>query len=266
MNRRQLGFVILLNAILTVLISSCVFWFVERRRPDPEELAASRIPQTQAVAASTLRSTGGNNNDVSTTSNNGIISQPSESAADEPQAAPSNNSSGGDIYIIQPGDSLTGIASKFGVTTNQLLNINNLDNPDFVFVGQRLILPSGTVPRNALQPSAANNQPSPAITGSMEVTAVNSVGIIDAETVLVVNESDAAFNLQGWTLGREGGPFYTFGNLPVFPGGSVRVHTRTGNDTSIDLYWGQPASVWASGSTVRLTDVQGELVHTFTIQ
>jgi len=48
MNRRQLGFVILLNAIFTVLISSCVFWIVESRRPDPEELAIGRAPQTQS--------------------------------------------------------------------------------------------------------------------------------------------------------------------------------------------------------------------------
>jgi len=212
------------------------------------------------MAASTLN-TSDNNNDAQTTSNGGIVSQPSEPEEDVSQTVSSNNSSGGEVYIIQPGDSLSGVASKFGITINQLLNINNLDNPDFVFVGQRLILPSGTIPQNALQPSAANNQPSPVINGSMEVAAVNDVGAIDAETVLVVNESDAAFNLQGWTLGREGGPFYTFGNLPVFPGGSVRVHTRAGNDTSIDLYWGQPSSVWAAGGTVRLTDVQGELVH-----
>ena len=61
----------------------------------------------------------------------------------------------------------------------------------------------------------------------------------------MVNDSDQAFTLQGWQLERVDGPAYTFGNVPLFPGGSVRVHTRAGDNTSIDLYWGQSGGAMA---------------------
>ena len=60
-----------------------------------------------------------------------------------------------------------------------------------------------------------------------------------------------AVSLQGWTLTREGGPSYAFGDVPLFPGGSVRVHSANGSDTSIDLFWGRPEAVWQSGSVVQ---------------
>ena len=40
MNRRQLAFVILLNALVSLVIAVLVVWVVELRRPDPEALAA----------------------------------------------------------------------------------------------------------------------------------------------------------------------------------------------------------------------------------
>lgn len=275
MNRRQLAFIILINAIVTVLVSSCVVWVVERRRPDPEELAAVFTPQAQAIAAVTtiaIRGSDAGDSAPETTSSTAqtVELAPNTSQGTTNNAASTSNASGSDIYIVQSGDSLTGIANQFGLTIDQLLNINNLDNPDFVFVGQRLILPTGTVARGSAQTSArqptSSNQPSRAVNGQMQITTVSDVGALDSEMALVVNESDAAFNLQGWTLGREGGPIYTFGNLPIFPGGSVRIHSKSGTDTSVDLFWRQPGPVWTAGSVARLVNVQGELVHTFTVQ
>jgi hypothetical protein len=87
---------------------------------------------------------------------------------------------------------------------------------------------------------------------------------VATEAVQVVNDSDQAFTLQGWRLERVDGPTYTFGNVPLFPGGSVRVHTRAGENTSIDLYWGQSEAQWQSGATAQLLNERGGLVHTFT--
>lgn len=270
MNRRQLAFVILVNAVVTVLVSSCVVWIVEQRRPDPEELAAIFTPQPQANPAVTTIAISGSSAETNSTANSGALqsggTQSVELAPAPAQPVQNSNASGSDVYIVQAGDSLTGIASRFGLTNDQLLNINNLDNPDFVFVGQRLILPAGTTARTTQQQTTSNSQPSRTVNGQMQITTIDEVGALDSEVVLVVNESDAAFNLQGWTLGREGGPIYTFGNLPIFPGGSVRIHSKTGTDTSVDLFWAQQGPVWSAGSVAQLVNVQGELVHTFTVQ
>lgn len=276
MNRRQLAFIILINTIVTVLVSSCVVWIVERRRPDPEELAALFTPQAQTIPAVTTIPISNNGADGASASTNPDASQAVELAPNSSQvtqnSAASNsntagsNAAGSDVYTVQAGDSLTGVANQFGLTIEQLLNINNLDNPDFVFVGQRLILPAGTIAQSPSRPAAPTRQPSRTVTGQMQITIVDGAGTLDTEVALVVNESDAAFNLQGWTLGREGGPIYTFSNLPIFPGGSVRIHSKAGNDTSVDVFWGQPDSVWSAGSVAQLVNVQGELVHTFTVQ
>ncbi len=53
-------------------------------------------------------------------------------AQDEPQYP---------IYIVESGDTLNSIALKFGVTTQDILGINNFDNPNFIPVGAEIKIP-----------------------------------------------------------------------------------------------------------------------------
>jgi LysM repeat protein len=46
-------------------------------------------------------------------------------------------------YIVQRGDTLSGIARWFGVSTRQLAAVNNIYNPSHIYVGQKLCIPSG---------------------------------------------------------------------------------------------------------------------------
>lgn len=45
-------------------------------------------------------------------------------------------------YVVQPGDSLSGIATKFGITQQELQQANNIDDPDSIYAGQELIIPA----------------------------------------------------------------------------------------------------------------------------
>jgi LysM repeat protein len=45
-------------------------------------------------------------------------------------------------YTVQPGDYLSAIARRFGVTTAALTAANNISNPSLIYVGQVLIIPS----------------------------------------------------------------------------------------------------------------------------
>ena len=47
----------------------------------------------------------------------------------------------GPIYIVQPGDTLTGIARIFGTTVEALVAANNIDDPSLLFPGMELIIP-----------------------------------------------------------------------------------------------------------------------------
>lgn len=49
------------------------------------------------------------------------------------------------IYVVQPGDTLVGIALRFRTTVRELVQLNRLDQWDLIFAGQRLKLPAATL-------------------------------------------------------------------------------------------------------------------------
>ena len=52
----------------------------------------------------------------------------------------------GCTYVVQPGDTLASIAYQVGVSMHELIRINNIVNPDLIFVGQILTLPGCAQP------------------------------------------------------------------------------------------------------------------------
>ena len=69
-----------------------------------------------------------------------------------PSPAPS-----GQTYTVRPGDTLSAIALRFGVSMWTLAQVNGIHNPSLIYVGQVLRIPSGGSP--------APPAPSPAPTG-----------------------------------------------------------------------------------------------------
>ncbi len=45
------------------------------------------------------------------------------------------------IYVVQPGDTLSSIALRYGLTTDELALANGVINPDLIYVGLKLIVP-----------------------------------------------------------------------------------------------------------------------------
>jgi LysM repeat protein len=82
-------------------------------------------------------------------------------------------------YTIQPGDSLSRIASNNGVTLQQLLGANQgLRSTDLIFPGQKLQLPANATPgqaRPAGSSSGPNNRPS-----EREVAALPTITLLHA--------------------------------------------------------------------------------------
>lgn len=260
-SRSQLAFVIILNAFISLVIALTVAWVIDARRPDPEQLAAIYTPQpASSLPAGQTSGAAGATIDLPPTA-----TQPALSSV-QAESTPTTASTAGEpvIYVVQGGDSLSGIASKFGVTVPAIMEINKLENPDYVFSGQRIIIPvEGTVP-TATPGAPANGSSSGAATG-LQIRAIGAVGDLTNEYVEITNDGDLAFNLQGWKLQRSGGPDYTFADALIFPGGSIRVYSTSGADTTISRYWGQSAALWQSSGEATLLNVQGQSVSTYRV-
>jgi LysM repeat protein len=66
-----------------------------------------------------------------------------------PPEAPLPSPGGPVIHIVQPGENLFRIALRYGTTVDAIADANHIVNPWFIYVGQRLTIPStsgGTLP------------------------------------------------------------------------------------------------------------------------
>jgi LysM repeat protein len=61
-----------------------------------------------------------------------------------PTSTAAVNSSGQTIHVVQSGETLVRIARQYGVTVQDIVNANNLANPNLLDVGQELIIPTPT--------------------------------------------------------------------------------------------------------------------------
>ena len=65
-------------------------------------------------------------------------------------------------YTVQSGDTLGGIASRFGVTVSDLVSWNNIANPDLIYPGQNLVIKKGSS-------SSSDTKPTPSSGGNGKV-------------------------------------------------------------------------------------------------
>ena len=73
--------------------------------------------------------------------------KPDTPAAPEKPATPAKpeTPANGDVYIVQRGDTLSGIAAKYGTTWQKLASYNGIANPNIINVGQKIAIPGSGV-------------------------------------------------------------------------------------------------------------------------
>lgn len=65
----------------------------------------------------------------------------SPTASPMPSATPAASVPAGQTYTVQPGDTMSGIAAKFGTTVKAIAAANDIADPRVIHVGQVLIIP-----------------------------------------------------------------------------------------------------------------------------
>ncbi len=76
-----------------------------------------------------------------------------------PPGVASSPSGPSSYYTVRPGDTLAVIAWRFGVSQTAIVQANNLSNPSFIYVGQRLLIPG--VSAAVASASATETAPAP---------------------------------------------------------------------------------------------------------
>lgn len=109
------------------------------------------------------------------------------------------------------------------------------------------------------EPVAAQPTQAPQDDIPVEIVSVVGAGLLDAESVTIRNAGGESLNLSGWQLKDSDKSVFVFPNLTLNPGGAVRIHTGSGTNNVIDLYWNESSTVWDSGEEAQLIDPGGTL-------
>jgi LysM repeat protein len=171
------------------------------------------------------------------------------------------------VYKVKPNDTLFGIALELGVSLTDLMEANDLTETSVLDVGQVLVVPTpgGTraTPTPAAEEVATNTPQTTPEAPQVVIVGVTGVGDLDTEAVQIANNGGGAA-MVGWTLEDGQGSVFVFPELTLYHG-AIRVDTRPGADTVVDLYWGLDHPLWSSGRSITLRDASGALQSTFTI-
>jgi LysM repeat protein len=98
----------------------------------------------------------------------------------------------------------------------------------------------------------------------VKIAQVSGAGDLYQETVVILNQG-AGTTLQGWRLEGSSLATFTFPDIFLFSGGSIRLHTAQGQNTPSDLYLNQTEAAWSPGTTLTLRDASGTVVATLTV-
>lgn len=109
------------------------------------------------------------------------------------------------------------------------------------------------------QPVAAQPTLNPQVDIPVEIVSIIGAGTLSAEWVVVRYKGSDQINLASWELRDEDRNVFVFPQLILHKDGAVQVHTSSGTNTVIDLYWSSSNPVWESGEEAQLYDPNGNL-------
>ena len=127
-----------------------------------------------------------------------------------------------DTYIVRKGDMLSQLAVDFDTTTAELVRLNNLSNPDVLYVGQELRVPAG----RSKSSTSSRSAPSVKKGGTYTIQKGDTLSGIAVAAGVSINDLRSLNNIQGDMI-RAGD------TLDIPSGGKVPTNTQkvTGKKT-----------------------------------
>jgi len=150
---------------------------------------------TQAVASDSYYQQGAGQ-DAGSAYDPVIIESGSSSSTPAPYVAPAASYGNTETYIVQKGDILSRLAVDFGTTTKTLISMNNLSNPDVLYVGQELRVPAGSRSSSSSR-SSSKSAPSVKKGGDYVIQKGDTLSGIAVAAGVSLNDLRSLNNIQG---------------------------------------------------------------------
>jgi LysM repeat protein len=177
-------------------------------------------------------------------------STPAPAPAPAPVVAPPAAS--GTNYVIQSGDSLSRIASLFGVTVAALRTANNLGTSSTIYVGRTLVIPGVTVAAGATDPITLLSAESQAQARTI-ISVGRSLGVSDYGIVIALAAAMQESSMRNINYGHLDS-VGLFQQRPASGWGTVAQLTTP--EYAARLFYGGPSNPNA-GKTRGLLDIAG---------
>ena len=180
-------------------------------------------------------------------------------------------------YEVEAGETLGEIALQFDVSVEQILAINNLNDPDELSTGMILDIPiAGTAVQEPLEESQDSSQLAeqalptatpPPTPEESKIKIVTIVGVDDLATehLQIQSISSEPLSLEGWRLETNDGLAYAFPKITLFEYGAVDLYSRAGINSVVALYWGRSTPIFQSGDQAVIYDSDGDIQAVYSI-
>ncbi len=142
------------------------------------------------------------------------------------------------------------VAQLAATITQQAVNLQIAETP----------MPAGT--------AANSGTPSPQAktgNGEVQIQKVFGVGDLNTEVVLLKRTGEGELWVTGWRMEDENNHRFVLPELMLNKDGAIKVYTKPGTNSVIELHWGIKEPVWSSGELVSLMDQNGAVRATYRI-
>lgn len=168
--------------------------------------------------------------------------------------APPAHAQGG-VHVVQRGETLWSIATRYGTTVDALVRANGLSNSRLIYVGQRLTLPGGSAGNPGGSPGAAAGAAAGATYTVQRGDSVAAIARRYGTTIAAIASANGLANPSYIYVGQRlvipGGGVAA---KPAAPSGSSGVHVVQRGDTVASIAYRYGTTIAAIASANGLTN------------
>ena len=99
----------------------------------------------------------------------------------------------------------------------------------------------------------------------VQIRVIVGPGNLEVEYVEIINQGEKPVDLTGWQLVNHRDQIFTIPAMILNSSGAIKIQSKSGVNSVIELFWQSDSPIWESGENARLINDDGEIVSTYSI-